>query len=711
VLSFDTAGPYVQVVRPLEILKVRLAKVDAAILSAHQQVELEDRKEQRVRGAFEAPAAKLPQCVVTIAEKLDTLDGPVWSQLGMGVRLHYKNTTVLATAAHVLLNKDPATIRLVREVAGESLAMNIALNSRVLFYSPPADLDVVLLEINATVWSRLGVTAAKVARLKPEPRVTVRVYGPADNKAGYTYSVGLSEALTPGILQHACTTRPGHSGSPMFMGDQVMAIHTGAAHVANRNLATSLGFLYRLLNRKESQHYEDYWTEDESLDREELDEEQARENVAEMQREREYAYIARIEEQERVARILAIDRKFKQQVEEYYQKVKEDENSWAAQMEEEDRYLEQLRAEEEKVRGKRKGKRRQDVDEDDEYFDEPEFDPYKESRITAIVGDRKVTFETPMDIVLEGKGQQQTAGQLAGRLTRMFTHEVGNNNTDEASVVYTPSPGPPLQPVLLVPSCSTSGGSVLTHDQAPPQVDPAPPVVNTTITESKLNAFVVGNPLPTPPGGAVPEVTAATLAVAQGMAERLDQLEVEKKREKAVIDELTKLVVELSAKMSFFADMSKLEIAKSVSDVKLDKGKEKESTGQPIDVPPKEVEKPKRKRTKKKKSDPEIAQVFPKSPIQAGQSKPVQEMKKEKEKEKRTSKASSSSSGNTRGKLVRSFNLTECDSNQLAALVARVQKEQAARLKRKSQKEPKSTVPSSESGPGPSEEPKPNTTA
>jgi hypothetical protein len=253
-IMFDEAGPYQLLELEGRVLKVRPEGREEILVACASLPEIKSGyKEKAVVGSTPRVTAP-PKGVVSLRA-----DGQI---VGMGVRTTVGRQTLLLTATHVLQElamRDQASIEY------NGLEVPFEKSWPLVFASPTGDLDVCGMEVPAKVWSALAVPARKLST-KPTGHKAVSVYG-YSQLGRFQVASGVAVAdHAPYRLLHTVSTRPSYSGSPLFDGDRVYAIHTEASRTPNRNVATSLLFL----NRKESDTAETLWPQVEDID--ELDE-------------------------------------------------------------------------------------------------------------------------------------------------------------------------------------------------------------------------------------------------------------------------------------------------------------------------------------------------------------------------------------------------------------------------------------------------------
>lgn len=197
-----------------------------------------DRDEAAVANSIVSSVApgKEPGSLVCIQAK----DGKV---IGMGARVHCGPATVLVTAGHVLKKGMIADLYLAKYSVSSKEGKRVLMDPtwKIEYGSLNKEADVISVQVPAAVWSRLGVTAARVR--KPTVKVPVLAYG-GEASGLLQSSQGFATPDGNMSVAHSCSTRPGWSGTPLYAGSDIVAIHRRWEDIGVKNLATNLSIFH-----------------------------------------------------------------------------------------------------------------------------------------------------------------------------------------------------------------------------------------------------------------------------------------------------------------------------------------------------------------------------------------------------------------------------------------------------------------------------------
>lgn len=192
--------------------------------------------------------------------------------VGMGARVHCGSDSLLLTSFHVVQNGKLNDLYLAKySVASkEGLRVPIDREWNVEYVSPTKDADIIAIRVPASVWSRLGVKAAKVGAVKG--RLPVVAYGAESTQrvfssTGFAYAREDSKKFAG---SHSCSTKRGWSGTPLYYKDLVVGVHRRWEVIGEENSFTTLSPFHE---QNESSEYEgDAWREVEGEEMEARDE-------------------------------------------------------------------------------------------------------------------------------------------------------------------------------------------------------------------------------------------------------------------------------------------------------------------------------------------------------------------------------------------------------------------------------------------------------
>lgn len=187
--------------------------------------------------------------------------------IGMGCRIKYEGKTVLMTAYHVL-EEIRGIENLYIEHKGNRLRFSLK-HIRMRLQSVEMHRDVVLFEIDDSIWSVLGVAARKV--IYSDVPCAIYAYGYNEDD-DFSCSRGqLSPSHVAYQVEHTTSTLPGWSGTPLFnVQGCVVGMHCGWRPLPGLNYGI-VAFWYNLAREsgdRKSKHAwryrdEDFSSEDE----------------------------------------------------------------------------------------------------------------------------------------------------------------------------------------------------------------------------------------------------------------------------------------------------------------------------------------------------------------------------------------------------------------------------------------------------------------
>lgn len=205
-----------------------------------------DRNEAAVANSVVSPVkpGKEPGSLVCIQAK----DGKI---LGMGARVHCGPATVLLTAAHVLKQGKIADLYLAKYSASSREGKRVLMNPtwNIEYGSLEKETDIVAVQVPASVWSRLGVTASRVR--KPTTKVPVLAYGGISSGV-LTSSQGFASPEGAMTVVHSCSTQPGWSGTPLYAGTDIVGIHRRWDKIGSQNMATNVSTFHTACESSEN---------------------------------------------------------------------------------------------------------------------------------------------------------------------------------------------------------------------------------------------------------------------------------------------------------------------------------------------------------------------------------------------------------------------------------------------------------------------------
>lgn len=172
--------------------------------------------------------------------------------IGQGCHVRIGSESFLLTASHVLGAARGMVDLKVVSSSGRAFELDRAWTLQ--YYSQ--NLDIVLMEVPVSMWSRIQVPAAKVGL--PSVGSVVTVFSPPRaEEITPRRSVGCVVHGKPAFeLRYQASTEAGTSGAPLlstsFAGTKVIGVHLRADYARNQNVGVSLEPLLLVLGRKES---------------------------------------------------------------------------------------------------------------------------------------------------------------------------------------------------------------------------------------------------------------------------------------------------------------------------------------------------------------------------------------------------------------------------------------------------------------------------
>jgi len=217
--------------------KIALSPSDLASLNVGKFAPVSAIREMAMPGSRFYPVKGATGTVKGIVS-FRAKDGTI---LGMGCRLKYRNSTVLATAAHVLdaLRSDPEPLL---EHAGKVVPF-VVKSYKTLLYSSENSRDVCLIELPTTLWSSLGVKALRSSF--KDVKTSVSAFG-FNDIGEFVVSYGIMEPNQAKAFEfkHRASTLAGWSGTPLFdVNMNVIGIHSGYLPETKQNFGAALFWL------------------------------------------------------------------------------------------------------------------------------------------------------------------------------------------------------------------------------------------------------------------------------------------------------------------------------------------------------------------------------------------------------------------------------------------------------------------------------------
>lgn len=164
------------------------------------------------------------------------------------------NSDLLWTAAHVL----EALLSKQQEILLRANGSDIVLarSSKVIFYSPSDELDLIAVKLDRRTWSTLGVRCLAFAKNTFENEVVTALT--IDSLGEFSKSKGqLRAAVAPCVISHTASTEQGSSGTPILnIHGKVVLIHADGdpLNPNPRNLGVSPHLLF---SQHESANFDD----------------------------------------------------------------------------------------------------------------------------------------------------------------------------------------------------------------------------------------------------------------------------------------------------------------------------------------------------------------------------------------------------------------------------------------------------------------------
>jgi hypothetical protein len=223
ILSWDATGPYLEVVLPSGLTKVRMPPRD---LGAFSVFSTRGGDESRIEGSLvlQAPLGKADVAFLSCGRAL-----------AMGFRTLLDSKSVIITARHNL-----ATLKSSADVMVASHRNKAMLMDRT--WSVVADyprLDLVAIEFPPDVAAALGVAVASLSAT-PAAGKPVDVHGYIAGEPVVTKGV-VSGTMDQMRVKHTATTKVGFSGAAVYDGGRVVAVHLRGEQ--SFNVAVSVQFL------------------------------------------------------------------------------------------------------------------------------------------------------------------------------------------------------------------------------------------------------------------------------------------------------------------------------------------------------------------------------------------------------------------------------------------------------------------------------------
>jgi hypothetical protein len=162
---------------------------------------------------------------------VELIDVDTHEHIGMGCRITLGGNNVLATALHNLSGGRIA-------LRSGGAVYNVERDWPTAFVS--RDLDLILIEVPASVWSVLAVGTAKTTGLKTAS--AVKIHGVSQfGQTTVSYGSVVTKQCRDLIIRHSASTYPGYSGSPLMnMEGRVVGIHLGYDLEGDYNKAVAL---------------------------------------------------------------------------------------------------------------------------------------------------------------------------------------------------------------------------------------------------------------------------------------------------------------------------------------------------------------------------------------------------------------------------------------------------------------------------------------
>jgi hypothetical protein len=192
-----------------------------------------------------------PECLMEVIAMHK--DGKA-SVVGMAWRGKLGEYDLCFTAAHVAMAGVDQTLWLSRPGAagGVSKAIRLPVNRPCVARSDPLAIggyDFLAFSLSQKEWSLLGVRPAKINSTCPSS-ATISLYGRGKHGLNVTHGIALSRDDLRYVYNHSASSFPSWSGSPLFYGGEVLAMHTGwVDHDGEMtNVAVHLGVILASLN-------------------------------------------------------------------------------------------------------------------------------------------------------------------------------------------------------------------------------------------------------------------------------------------------------------------------------------------------------------------------------------------------------------------------------------------------------------------------------
>lgn len=165
--------------------------------------------------------------------------------IGSGARVSHNGTTYLLTAAHVWFG-------LCEEIFLTKRGLRVKADKKWrAMGSKHMNLDYVLVEVPAKVWSSLEVKAAPMRPVTSQTPISV-IGGNKSTELQRSRGMA-TPAERPYVILHTASTAPKWSGAPLYSGNSVVGCHLGANKTDENNRAVNVAML---LNIKSETYYE-----------------------------------------------------------------------------------------------------------------------------------------------------------------------------------------------------------------------------------------------------------------------------------------------------------------------------------------------------------------------------------------------------------------------------------------------------------------------
>lgn len=173
---------------------------------------------------------KEPQSLVFLQDTLGR-------SIGVGCRVQCGKSSVLLTAWHVLDAAKLSDIYLAKcnRRTGTPFRVKFERDWPVEYECAHEDIDISAVQVPDSVWSKLGVTAAKVGM--PRANAPVTCFGGLCHEPASSVGRYAPEGLSG---EHSCSTRSGWSGTPLYSAGKVVGVHIEWHKIGASNRATAV---------------------------------------------------------------------------------------------------------------------------------------------------------------------------------------------------------------------------------------------------------------------------------------------------------------------------------------------------------------------------------------------------------------------------------------------------------------------------------------